>query len=370
VQGIEQLCRLAWDGSSRVGTKGVTELLSSPAATAALASALSIIIKLCVQKTRQQAGRQQDAVSGTEEALGMVEAAAVLFMVLKPLSGALYPALPDTAAAAGDTAGSSSREQQISASAEFLLVLVCRGAVAMHQAAMRIPGVSAAGLGPDATWADIAMDRGATLHQYMTGVLAVLMNVFSTLDMTSMDRLGAGVWGTTSSAAAAEPADTQQASSRSSSSSQAVCWQHLLRLHESRKLAAACDTHWRQWSPSFVNAVNRSFKMYAEDLIGRPYTAAEAVAAASGGQLQQMRQLYHDALGFCRTLTAVAPLPVVNNNPWCVELRGVSEAAAARYACAGCGCRYCSAACQAAGWRSHKKACRRMAACGMRVQGR
>jgi hypothetical protein len=35
----------------------------------------------------------------------------------------------------------------------------------------------------------------------------------------------------------------------------------------------------------------------------------------------------------------------------------VSEAAAAHYVCAGCGCRYCGAACQAAGWRSRKKAC-------------
>jgi hypothetical protein len=93
------------------------------------------------------------------------------------------------------------------------------------------------------------------------------------------------------------------------------------------------------------------------------------VAAASSGQLQQMLQLYLDSLGFCRTLTAVVPLPVVCNNPGCAELRGVSEAAAARYVCAGCGCRYCSAACQAAGWRSHKKVCRRMAACVMRVEG-
>jgi hypothetical protein len=64
--------------------------------------------------------------------------------------------------------------------------------------------------------------------------------------------------------------------------------------------------------------------------------------------------VYQDALRLCRTVTAVAPLPVVCNNPGCGELGGVSEAAAARYVCAGCGCRYCSAACQAAGWRGHK----------------
>jgi hypothetical protein len=75
-------------------------------------------------------------------------------------------------------------------------------------------------------------------------------------------------------------------------------------------------------------------------------------------------------LAVCRTLVALAPLPVVCNNPGCGELSGVSEAAAARYVCAGCGCRYCSAACQAAGWRGHKKACRRMAAYGVRVDGK
>jgi hypothetical protein len=98
--------------------------------------------------------------------------------------------------------------------------------------------------------------------------------------------------------------------------------------------------------------------------------AGRIAAAVSSQQLIKMRQLYHDSMAVCRTLVAVAPLPVVCNNPGCSDLIGVSEAAAVRYVCAGCGCRYCSAACQAAGWRSHKKACRRMAACGMRVDGK
>jgi hypothetical protein len=83
----------------------------------------------------------------------------------------------------------------------------------------------------------------------------------------------------------------------------------------------------------------------------------------------EMQQVYSDALRFCRTVVAVAPLPVVCNNPRCGDLSGMSEAASAHYVCAGCGCRYCSAACQAAGWRSHKMACRRMAAYGLRVEG-
>jgi hypothetical protein len=63
-------------------------------------------------------------------------------------------------------------------------------------------------------------------------------------------------------------------------------------------------------------------------------------------------------------LVAAAPLPLVCNNPGCENMAGVSEAGGARKVCAGCRCRYCSAACQAADWRRHKRACKRMAAAG------
>jgi hypothetical protein len=164
-------------------------------------------------------------------------------------------------------------------------------------------------------------------------------------------------------------AQGQQSSSSSSSSSQAVRWQYLLRLHESRKLANAAATCQQQWSLGRVAAVLESIHTQLQALEkdkpkDQPYTTA-----VSSSNMADLRQLYHDSQGFCRTLVAVAPLPVVCKNPGCVELLGVSEAAAARYVCAGCGCRYCSAACQAAGWRSHKKACGRMAACQMRVEG-
>jgi hypothetical protein len=75
-------------------------------------------------------------------------------------------------------------------------------------------------------------------------------------------------------------------------------------------------------------------------------------------------QLYADALELCRAVVAAAPLPVVCNNPSCERLEGISEAAAAGKLCAGCRCRYCSAACQAADWRRHKRACKRMSAVG------
>lgn len=57
---------------------------------------------------------------------------------------------------------------------------------------------------------------------------------------------------------------------------------------------------------------------------------------------------------------------MVCNNPSCETLAGVSEASASCKACTGCGCRYCSVACQGADWRRHKQACQRMG-CGRDV---
>jgi hypothetical protein len=109
----------------------------------------------------------------------------------------------------------------------------------------------------------------------------------------------------------------------------------------------------------------------------------QAVAAAAGGgsssnlssanaidtddaqqRAADVSQMYTTALQLCRALVAAAPLPLVCNNPGCKAMVGLSEAAAARKVCAGCRCRYCSAACQAADWRRHKRACKRMAAAG------
>jgi hypothetical protein len=67
----------------------------------------------------------------------------------------------------------------------------------------------------------------------------------------------------------------------------------------------------------------------------------------------------------CRALVAAAPLPLVCNNLSCENLAGESEAAIAVKSCAGCRCRYCSAACQAADWKRHKKACKAMAGAGL-----
>jgi hypothetical protein len=122
--------KLARDGSCRVGTKGLADLLSSPAATAALGSALCSILKT-----------SPDCMVG----------------FLQQLSSSFAPAVQEAAAAAAAAAGpvvagtsnaacssSSSRGQQAKASAVFLLVLMGRGLVAVHTAAASQPGAALA----------------------------------------------------------------------------------------------------------------------------------------------------------------------------------------------------------------------------------
>jgi hypothetical protein len=89
------------------------------------------------------------------------------------------------------------------------------------------------------------------------------------------------------------------------------------------------------------------------------------VLPSTAAAAEQRNQHYAEAIGLCRALAAAAPLLVVCNNPSCGNTEGVSEAAAASKACAGCRCRYCSVACQRADWKRHKGACRRMAAAGV-----
>uniref|UniRef100_A0A383WPF4 phytol kinase n=1 Tax=Tetradesmus obliquus TaxID=3088 RepID=A0A383WPF4_TETOB len=86
--------------------------------------------------------------------------------------------------------------------------------------------------------------------------------------------------------------------------------------------------------------------------------------AGSPQQAVDLGELYADALQLCRVLAAAAPLPLVCNNPGCVNMSGLSETVAASMACTGCRCRYCSAACQATDWERHKPACKRMVAAG------
>jgi hypothetical protein len=138
---------------------------------------------------------------------------------------------------------------------------------------------------------------------------------------------------------------TGGASSSSSSSSEQPKWDFLLRLQDGNPRWAAAAAAFD--SVSLIN-------MDLDTVKGYPGSDA----------LEEFKQPYADALELCRALAAAAPLPVVCNNPSCENLGGVSEAAAASKACAGCRCRYCSAACQQVDWKRHKYACKRMAAAG------
>jgi hypothetical protein len=136
--------------------------------------------------------------------------------------------------------------------------------------------------------------------------------------------------------------------SSSSTSSQQVKWGYLLRLQQ----------HSPQWTAAAA-AFDAKCPACVQDC---DFEVAETIMLLSSTQLQQLVQPYAEVLELCRALAAAAPLPVVCNNPSCENLAGVSEAAAACKACAGCKCRYCSEECQKADWKRHKYACRLMAA--------
>jgi hypothetical protein len=133
--------------------------------------------------------------------------------------------------------------------------------------------------------------------------------------------------------------------SNSSSGGQQVKWGYLLRLQQ-------CSAQWA----TAVVAYEANRPSWEEVRAEAPPSTAAAA--------EQLSQRYAAVLGVCRALAAAAPLAVVCNNPDCGNMGGVSEAAAATKACAGCRCRYCSVACQRADWKRHKRACREMAAAG------
>jgi hypothetical protein len=369
------LADLAEVGSAKVGTKGLADLLSSPAAAAALGSALCSIAKLQLQEVKWNAGSSQKL---QKLCLKQCER---LITKLQQLSQLLLEVAQK--AAATDTASSSSipahvsneESQQVTASSRFLTVLLSRILVAVDDAAAgavaTAVALDAANQGcsdiylPSCHYAQIALKVFCLLHeasmpQHVLHMLQAPGYAQSSRFGDAATNTACGTGGSCSSSSGGASTTSTSSSSSSSSSSQPVRWQYLLQLRGSHKLAAAMErvgSTWRTDAAHLTEIISHCLSIYSEP-------------QANCINLAELQQLYQAALGYCRTLVAVAPLPVLCNNPGCVELGGVSEAAAARYTCAGCGCRYCSAACQVAGWRSHKKACRRMAACGMRVDGK
>jgi hypothetical protein len=148
--------------------------------------------------------------------------------------------------------------------------------------------------------------------------------------------------------AAACPAGSMAADAgRSSSTGLQPKWSYLLCLQQSSK-------KWR--------TATAEYEVSSVDLAGFRLLAG---AMEEGSNFAaDLERSFKESLQLMRTFAAVAPLPVVCNNPSCENLGGVSEAAAACKVCAGCRCRYCCAACQRADWLRHKRACRRMAAAG------
>jgi hypothetical protein len=92
------------------------------------------------------------------------------------------------------------------------------------------------------------------------------------------------------------------------------------------------------------------------------YTAADLQRAGQllGPQLLQQAQEFVE--GVCGAL----PLRHCCNNPGCLNMGGLSEAALVAGAgsrCSGCrACYYCSRECQLAAWRLHKPVCKRLQA--------
>jgi hypothetical protein len=176
-------------------------------------------------------------------------------------------------------------------------------------------------------------------------VMQPLLAAMRSLGMAPSPVVAAGSAAAAASASASS-SSSAAASADSSSSSHHTKWGHLLCLQQSSQ----------QWAAA-VAAYDASHPY--------PEAAVEGALPSSAAAAEQLAQQYAEALALCRTLAAAAPVTVVCNNPSCSNLAGVSEAASACKACAGCRCRYCSVDCQRADWKRHKRACRLLVAAGM-----
>jgi hypothetical protein len=378
--------------------RGSQAALDSTAAVAGLASALTSLVKRAVQLIRSASDLQsQQAAAATGEA----DAAAAYFPAAAHIiavewiarqarmSTNWFESLDTAAAGAGNAVGSSSSQAAVCA---VLLAVVFARSLAQLADAMEAAGPEVyykSLLGRPVfrmRWLNEPADASDTfctrfishcgredLHsaeaQWQVWQLAVLVttkDLWAAFKSVGIAPSAAAAGQPAAAAAAAstsaaretlaacgEPQESSGSSSSTVSTSnsngrsagQPVKWGYLLRL--------------QQCSPQWAAAV----AAYEANQPSREEVQA-GVLPSSGAAAEQHSQRYAEAISLCRALAAAAPLPVVCNNPDCENTEGVSEAAAASKACAGCRCRYCSVACQRAEWRRHKGACRRMAAAG------
>jgi hypothetical protein len=371
---------------------GSPAALSNTAAVAGLASALTSLVKRAVQFTKAAVlSKGQQLEQDDEISIAAAKFPAALPHIVEDVLQRLAVGLTT----AVSSSSSSSDKRQVAASAALLAVVVARSIVQLADAMdaagpqLLLDSLTAApafAMG----WASAYGGLICTQMQFVgaehpTCVQAQQhwqMKVFDTITSlcSSLRAVGllqqqqplataaaaaagvdaaehagtasAGVATSSSSvSAAAGPADSAAAESSSSRSSEPqIKWSYLLRLQQDSKKWRAAAAAWAASSRDMAVPLLCVF--------------AAAMQGSSSSAAERIERSCKDSLQLARTLTAVAPLPVVCNNPSCENLGGVSEAAAASKACAGCKCRYCSAACQKADWLRHKRACRRMAAAG------
>uniref|UniRef100_A0A383WDM2 MYND-type domain-containing protein n=1 Tax=Tetradesmus obliquus TaxID=3088 RepID=A0A383WDM2_TETOB len=379
---------------------GSQELLGRSVAVASLVSALTSLVKRAVQFTQAAASMQQaaapwpaDAASGEgcERTAAICYPAFVTSLVDCILSAAASGVWKAATAISKASSSSSSSSSQAAASVALLAVVLARCVVQLADA-MEAAGpqllFQALGAKPGyhMTWVPCGMEQRIELVQlfsdcegiteklqwqfWQLGVLGAVQPLL--LGLQALGSVGAPGCGgqlqaveTEAAAAAAGPNEASSSSSNSSnvptsatcgsstsssSSGQQVKWSHLLHLQQSSpECAAALAAFCGKWP------------MWWEELVPDSY----AHATGSNAVLEPtIKQQFADAIELCRALVAAAPLPVVCNNPSCESFSATSEAAASCKACAGCGCRYCSVACQKADRKRHRGACKRMAAAG------
>ena len=97
----------------------------------------------------------------------------------------------------------------------------------------------------------------------------------------------------------------------------------------------------------------------AEPAINQCLREDNSIMKPKAASVQYKVQLLIHLLPVCEEVIAAVPLPLGCNNPRCVSLTGMSEAAAAKV-CSGCHkVHYCSPECIKAHWKEHKPYCKR-----------